>query len=335
HYLENTESLKQNLPQTRNIFLTDENIFRLYPDFFAGQETIVIPAGEESKSLSALEIISRKLVDLDADRKTVLTGVGGGVITDFTGFIASVFMRGLPFGFVPTSLLAMVDAAIGGKNGVNLGIYKNMLGAIRQPGFILISPEFLNSLPEEEWSNGFAEIIKYGCILDASLFDFLEEKNIEFFRKNPSETQKIIRVCTEWKTRIVQQDEHEHGIRKLLNFGHTLGHALEKKQELPHGAAISIGMVLAARISEKITGLHPEFSDRLERVLIRYRFPDRSEFLTHEVMQILKKDKKRSGEKIAFILLEKPGKAEIHALDWMVIEEALEEFSILPKGNGK
>lgn len=326
-FFEDTKGVKQKLPESRNIFITDEHIFPLYPDFFKESETIVIPAGENSKCLQVLETVVQRLIGLEADRKTTLTGVGGGVVTDFTGFVASIYMRGIPFGFVPSSLLAMVDAAIGGKNGINLGLYKNMLGIIRQPGFIFINPEFLNSLPESEWSNGFAEIIKYGCILDETLFGFLEGKDLTFFRKNPLEIENIIQTCVKWKNKIVLEDEKENGVRKLLNFGHTIGHALEKGYGLSHGFAISIGMVIASEISERLCGMNPQHTARLKKILKQYLLPVSFKFHPDEVMQVLRKDKKRSGEKIDFIVLEKPGRAKVYPLEWSFIRAVLGEFS--------
>src|SRR5688572_9924753 len=160
-------------PKT-TILITDENIFGAHPKRFKGWNTIVLKPGEEFKIQSTIDSIIQQLIEREADRKTVLVGVGGGVITDITGYVASVYMRGLQFGFIPTSLLALVDASIGGKNGIDVGVYKNMVGIIRQPAFILHDLVFLNSLPQEEWVNGFAEIIKHACIRDLVMFGELE-----------------------------------------------------------------------------------------------------------------------------------------------------------------
>ena len=191
---------------------------------------------------------------MEADRKTVLIGVGGGVVTDMTGYVASVYMRGIGFGFIPTSLLAMVDASIGGKNGIDVGVYKNMVGVIRQPSFLFFDTSLLQTLPDKEWKNGFAEIIKHASIKDATMFKQLEQNDVTFYRKKENQLAALVQRNALLKTKVVQQDEFEKGDRKLLNFGHTLGHALENQYELSHGQAISIGMAYASSLSEKING---------------------------------------------------------------------------------
>ena len=183
--------------------------------------------------------------------KHLLVGVGGGVVTDIAGFVASIYMRGVKFAFVPTSILAMVDASIGGKNGIDVGVYKNLVGVINHPEFLLYDYSFLETLPDAEWVNGFAEIIKHACIKDADMFDFLEEYSLARFQSSITDTAAIIKRNVDIKYAVVASDEHETGDRKLLNFGHTIGHAIENADHLSHGHAISIGMVAACRISEE------------------------------------------------------------------------------------
>ena len=175
----------------------------------------------------------------------MLVGIGGGVITDLTGYVAAIYMRGLSFGFVPTSILAMVDAAIGGKNGIDVGVYKNIIGTIRQPQFLLYDYSLLKSLPQSEWVNGFAEIVKHACIKDARLFNTLRQNSIRSYQRNSKELGALIKKNVHIKASVVQADEFEKGERRLLNFGHTLGHAIENIYKMPHGHAISIGMVAA------------------------------------------------------------------------------------------
>lgn len=232
------------------IIITDTNIHRLYKQAFEGYKAvIVIPADESSKSLETVADITQQLLAAEAHRKTYLLGVGGGMVTDVTGLVASLYMRGMPFGFVPTSLLGMVDASIGGKNGVNFGMQKNLLGTFTQPDFILFDYHFLKTLPIEEWSNGFAEIIKYACLFDNKLFDELMENDLRYYHRNIPSTAEIVAKCVNWKNDVVISDERESWTRKLLNFGHTAGHAFETVCEIPHGQAVAIGMLVADRKS--------------------------------------------------------------------------------------
>ena len=164
YFSANSRQLKQVVDAANTVLVTDENVFAAHKNYFSKWKTIVIKPGEENKNQDTVDYIVNRLIELQADRKTFLVGVGGGVVTDLAGYVAAIYMRGISFGFVPTSLLAMVDASIGGKNGIDVGVYKNMVGTIRQPQFILIDPTFLKTLPDKEWRNGFAEIIKHAAI---------------------------------------------------------------------------------------------------------------------------------------------------------------------------
>jgi 3-dehydroquinate synthetase len=246
--------LKEIVDQKNTIIVTDENIYNAHTKRFKGWNIIVLKPGEEYKVQETANTVIEQLIGMEADRKTTLVGVGGGVITDMTGYVASVYMRGIKFGFLPTSLLAMVDASIGGKNGIDLGVYKNIVGIIRQPSFILHDLVFLNTLPQSEWENGFAEIIKHACIKDVAMFRELETSTLKKYQARKISVCKLIQRNAIIKTKVVQQDEFEKGDRKLLNFGHTLGHALENQYELSHGQAISIGMTYACHISQQLNG---------------------------------------------------------------------------------
>jgi 3-dehydroquinate synthase len=292
--------------------ITDENVFAAHQAKFKTWKTIVLKAGEAFKNQSTVDLIIQQLIEMGADRKTTLVGIGGGVVTDITGFAASIYMRGIAFGFIPSSLLAMVDASIGGKNGIDVGVYKNMVGIIRQPSFLLFDASLLQTLPEKEWRNGFAEIIKHASIKDAAMFKLLEAHELRFYQKKKNELNALIRRNALLKTRVVQQDEFEKGDRKLLNFGHTLGHALENQYELSHGEAISIGMGYASVLSQKINGF--KNADRIDELLRKYRLPTTMQFDKEKVMTVLKMDKKKSKDHISFILLEKLGKAYIQPI---------------------
>ncbi|MGZ3840225.1 MAG: 3-dehydroquinate synthase [Flavisolibacter sp.] len=304
--------LKEITDPKNTILLTDENVFSQHPKRFKNWNTIVLKPGEDYKVQATVDSIVEQLIEMEADRKTTLVGVGGGVITDLTGYVASIYMRGIRFGFVPTTILSLVDASIGGKNGIDVGVYKNMVGIIRQPSFILHDLSFLASLPENEWRNGFAEIIKHACIRDAAMFRELESRSLSFYQKKKKETSILIRRNALLKTKVVQQDEFEQGDRKLLNFGHTLGHALENQYELSHGEAISIGMTYAATLSGQLNGFRQPH--RVVELLEKYGLPTFAQFDKDKVINVLKMDKKKSRDGINFILLEKIGKAFIQSI---------------------
>ena len=295
--------------ETNSIFITDENIFAKHKSKFKNRKTIIIPSGEQNKIQATVDSIIDQLIDFGADRQTLLVGVGGGVVTDITGYVAGIYMRGVNFGFVPTSILAMVDASIGGKNGIDLGLYKNIIGLIRQPSFILYDYSFLKSLPKEEWVNGFAEIIKHACIKDPILFSTLETRNIGFYQKNKVELSNLIKRNVMLKSNVVSKDEFEEGQRKILNFGHTIGHAIENLYSIPHGQAVAIGMVAACKISSTINGFKE--SDRVEKLLKQYGLTPQMSFDKTKTFDILQKDKKKVQNNIHFIALKKIGKAEI------------------------
>ncbi len=313
-----------NYDPDHTVIITNEHIARLYRHLFVNRKILVIPPGEHSKNMDTITSLARELLQMEVSRNILLVGVGGGVVTDITGFLASVYMRGVRFGFVPTTLLGMVDAAIGGKNGVNLGFNKNIIGTISQPGFILYDTDFLDTLPDDEWSNGFAEIIKYACIFDAPLFDELLLHNISYYRSNDNGVlQPLIGRCVAHKNRVVAEDEQEKGLRKLLNFGHTAAHAIENLYELPHGKAVGIGMIIASMISAQVAGLEKSVIADLEKLLGKYRLPARFKIDPKKAMEILKMDKKRHDDMIDYIVLEQKGKAAVHALPLEVIQKAL------------
>jgi 3-dehydroquinate synthase len=308
------------------VLITDENIFQLHPLKFTGWKTIVIGAGEQHKQQATVDFIIERLIAFEADRKTFIVGVGGGVITDITGYAASVYMRGLPFGFVPTTILAMVDASIGGKNGVDVGLYKNLVGLIRQPEFILFDYALLQTLPNEQWVNGFAEIIKHACIKDADMFNALEKHMLKDFKKDAALLAALIERNVNIKTAIVINDEFEQGERKLLNFGHTIGHAIENLHQLLHGHAISIGMVAACNLSEQKNGFHFDEAKRIVALLAKYHLPVDIETDYEKVFEVLKMDKKRIKNEVSFILLNKIGEAVIKPVDLKELHQHLKEI---------
>lgn len=295
------------------IVITDSNVRRLHGEKMRGVDVVEMGVGEGNKTLETAGEIYGKLLDLEADRSSFIVGIGGGIVCDVTGFVAATYMRGVRFGFVPTTLLAQVDASVGGKNGVNYKGYKNIIGTIRQPGFCLCDFELLKTLPKEEMRNGFAEAVKTAAIGDAQLFSFLEGswRKAEALQKTAIE--KVVHDSLQVKMGIVRADETEKGERMKLNFGHTLGHAIEKVSGIPHGEAISIGMVAAAGISRRMAGLGAEDGRRLADMLDDMGLPISlgAGMDAKEVLDAIKKDKKRAGAKIRMVLLEKIGSAKL------------------------
>ena len=305
------------------IFITDENIIAGHRNKFDNRRVIVITPGEANKTQATVDSIVTQLIQLEADRKFTIVGVGGGVVTDLSGYAASIYMRGLRFGFVPVSLLAMVDASIGGKNGVDVGPYKNLVGTIRQPDFLLYDSSFLSTLPQSEWINGFAEIIKHACIKDTALFDELEKNSVDTYRSKQALLNALIQRNAEIKCGVVMNDEFEKGERKLLNFGHTWGHAIETKLNIPHGHAVAVGMVMACRLSEKINGFKE--TDRVMALLKKYGLPVAAEADTKEVFKVLKMDKKKDSGAMNYILLNNIGDAAVHRISIDELEKMIEQ----------
>ena len=321
------QDLLQLAPIERTIIISDENVALHYGQLFEGYKTFVVAAGDQSKTLETIAGLAEKLAELEAHKTTLIIGFGGGMICDLSGFLASIFMRGIDFGFVPTSLLAMVDAAIGGKNGVNMGLNKNMLGTINQPKFIAYNPTFLSSLPAQEWSSGFAEIIKYACIADEPLWHQLRTQSLSSFQNDATLLSNIIHQCVQHKNRIVLADEQEKNLRKTLNFGHTAGHAFETIYELQHGQAVALGMIVALIASEQNLHFPVHIRPQLISLLHQYGLSTKLNFDIEKVMQTLKHDKKRSNETVDFILLESIGQAKIQPLNFEEIKRALQTFS--------
>ncbi len=303
------------------VVITDENVMGYHARKLKMFNTIVIKAGEAYKNQSAVDEIIERLIELRADRKTLLIGIGGGVVTDITGYVAAVYMRGIQFGFVPTTILSLVDASIGGKNGIDVGLYKNLVGTIRQPDFLLHDLSLLKSLPHNEWVSGFAEIIKHACIKDATMFKQLQQHNIGFYKKNKTALAALIQRNALIKCKVVQADPFEKNERRLLNFGHTLGHAIENMYQLSHGQAIAIGMVYAARLSQLTNGFKQV--QALIDIFNKYELPVTLAFDYEKVNTVLTMDKKRENNAMNYILLDKIGRGIIMPIPLPVLNENL------------
>lgn len=312
-----------NCKKDQAVIITDNTVYKLYKAKLDGFRLIIISAGEENKNQVTVDRIIQELLEMEVDKQTLVIGIGGGVVTDIAGYAASIYKRGVRLALVPTTILAMVDAAIGGKNGVDVGVYKNMVGTIYQPEFILYDYSFLDTLPVKEWINGFAEIIKHACIRDVLLFNILERYTLHSIQADRTLISSLIEQNVNIKMDIVAADEYENADRKLLNFGHTIGHALENLHQLPHGHAVSIGLVAACILSEKINGLHFSDAERVVKLLSKYHLPVDIETDHDRVFDILKMDKKREGEYMQFVLLNKIGEAEAKPVSMQYLQDNL------------
>ena len=289
-----------------------------------------VAAGEKAKSLKTVEWCYNQLAVHKLERKSFIVALGGGVVGDLAGFVAASYLRGIPFVQVPTTLLAQVDSSVGGKVGVNLMAGKNMVGAFYQPRIVCCDLDTLKTLPEREFRAGLAEVIKYGIIYDASLFETLERDLPRILRRDSKTMASIIARCCEIKADVVRQDEKENGLRAILNFGHTVGHALEAISNYGkylHGEAISIGQVIAARLSGKVTGLPASEVDRIERLFKGSGLPTAVKLSAVEQRKLfdaIKLDKKVKDGQVRFVLARQIGQVEFGlTVNQSLIERAL------------
>ena len=311
---ERLQHLKNYVDAEKAIIVTDTNVKHYYQKKFPPYDVITVETGEKTKNLDTVRNIYRKLVELEADRSTLLIGIGGGIVCDITGFVASTFLRGMRFGFVSSTLLSQVDASVGGKNGVNFEGYKNMIGVFEQPQFVICDLDLLKTLPEKEILCGLAEIIKHAAIQDAELFTYIETHAEKILSLDTEVMEKLVHNSVAIKARIVNRDEKEKGERRKLNFGHTFGHALEKTTGVSHGEAVSAGMMLAAEISEKKGGLPADDANRLKKMLQRFNLPTKLPADRTTILEALRKDKKRAGDHIFFVLLSAIGNAFVEKI---------------------
>lgn len=321
---ERLKNLVNYLPETKIVIITDTNLSHYYKSQFPKNcEVIEIGLGEKHKTLDTLHFIFQKFVESEVDRSSFIVAIGGGIVCDVAGFAASIFMRGLRFGFVSTTLLSQVDASVGGKNGVNFQGYKNMIGVFNQPEFVICDEELFSTLDEKEFRAGFAEIVKAGAIKNAELFNYIENHTNQALKYDDEVLNKLVFESVQIKVDVVEADEKEKGERRKLNFGHTFAHAIEKQSGMLHGEAVSIGMVLAAELSVKLGILTPEEKDRIARLLESLHLPVSINADLMTLYNAMKQDKKREGDSIHLVLLEKIGSAVVkkvtyHQLEYMI-----------------
>jgi len=323
HVGEHLKNVGKYLPQGKVIVITDHNVKAAWGQDFPVTPVITIATGEGIKTLATVEKIYRELIELGADRSTFILGIGGGIVCDITGFVASTYMRGLRFGFVSTTLLSQVDASVGGKNGVNFDAYKNMVGVFCQPEFVICDTALLKTLPPEEVSNGFGEIVKHALIADAAMLDYIEENCEKALALDHDVINRLVLDSVKLKAGVVQRDEREAGERKKLNFGHTLAHALEKITGMGHGRAVGVGMVAAAEFSRKKGLLTLEECQRISRVLTRLDLPIACAVDAKEVLNAMSRDKKKENDAISFVFLNGIGNAVVEKISMEALTELL------------
>lgn len=321
------DGLKRFVNNRRVIVITDANIDRLYHNIVSRYEHIIIGHGEGNKNLLTVQNIYARLIEMGADRSTLLIGIGGGIVTDITGFVASTYMRGLDFGYVSTTLLGQVDASIGGKNGVNIINYKNMVGTFAQPLFVISDVEFLRTLPPRELRAGMGEVVKMSIVGDAELFEFIEQNISHDCYANTDIMQRIVLDSVRLKADIVDRDECEKGIRRVLNLGHTIAHAIEKcTRKLNHGEAVAVGLSKIAHVSHSLGILAEEDMQRIDSILEKIGFVLDIPASVIDVLREVRYDKKKSDNKLRIVLPEKIGSCRIEEMPFDEVERS---FSIL------
>jgi 3-dehydroquinate synthase len=323
---EKLQNLGKYIPAENVVIITDVNVTRFYQNNFPPHPVITIQTGEKIKNLDTVRSIYGKLVELGVDRSTVIIGIGGGIVCDITGFVASTFLRGVKFGFVSSTLLSQVDASVGGKNGVNFKGYKNMVGVFSQPEFVICDLSLLNTLPQKEVLCGLAEIVKHAAIGDADLFKYLEEHYQKALALDTVVIERLVYDSVVIKSAIVNKDEKEKGERRKLNFGHTFGHAIEKTTGVPHGEAVSVGMVMASELSVRRGYLQPKNAGRIKSLLRNLKLPTRLQADRKTVFDALQKDKKRKGDYIYFVLLENIGKPFVDKISINELDNVINAF---------
>jgi 3-dehydroquinate synthase len=293
---------------------------------------VALPDGEVHKDWPTLQLIFDALLENACDRKTVLFALGGGVVGDMAGFAAACYMRGVPFVQVPTTLLAQVDSSVGGKTAINHPMGKNMVGAFYQPERVICDLDVLQTLPPRELSAGLAEIIKYGPIADMAFFGWIEDNIAALLARDPAALAHAIRRSCEIKAAVVGQDEREMGLRAILNFGHTFGHAIESGLgygQWLHGEGVGCGMVMAARLSQRLGLVDSDFVERLRRLIQRAGLPVTGPRLSPSdsagrYLELMRVDKKAEAGEIKFVVIDGPGRATVRSAPDALVREVID-----------
>lgn len=324
---ESIDNLSKYIPSENVFIITDKNVEAHYGSRFPAFPVYTIEPGEGSKSFISATNVFRWLLDKGADRSSFIVGIGGGVVSDLAGFVASTYMRGISFGFVATTLLSQVDASVGGKNGVNLDGFKNIVGTFNQPQFVICDISTLGTLHRDEYCNGLAEVVKHALIYDADKFSFLEKNKSGIMAFNQTIMTFLVNRSVNIKADIVTADERENGIRRKLNLGHTWGHAVEKVTGMPHGQAVSIGMAFSAGFSLKKGYLGKVEHDRIIALLTDLGLPIVTTANPMVIFETLLRDKKKEQDGIHFVLMEGIGNVKVELLKTDEIKAFANEFA--------
>jgi 3-dehydroquinate synthase len=324
------ESVGELLPKTGVVIITDNNVHRIFGNRFPDFPVFAVKAGEPSKKMEIIESLAERLIESGIDRTGFILGIGGGVVCDIAGFLASIYMRGIKCAYVSSSLLSQVDASTGGKNGVNLGGIKNILGCFRQPEFVICDPAMIQTLPEDEYFSGLAELIKTAIIGDEKLFEIIESNHERIIKRDRELLSALVTRAVEFKAAVVTKDEEESGLRRILNFGHTYGHAIEAYKSFRHGYAVASGIELAAGFSlsrRLITS--PEY-ERIVALLKLFRLLRRHDIPDDQISHLIRRDKKKTGNDVYFVFIEKIGKAVVTKIP---IDEVIDFYRQSKPGN--
>lgn len=325
---ETIENVSTYIPKGKKVaIITDSVIRSLYGDKFPYADLIIeIPRGESNKSLQSLDSVFEQLIENEFDRSSFILGIGGGIVCDMSGFIATIFMRGVEFGFVSTTLLSQVDASVGGKNGVNFRGYKNMIGTFSLPKFVICELSILKSLPQSELLSGMGEVVKHGAIANEKLFSFIEQ-NVDTLKNFDSKVlETFVYESIVIKSNVVNQDVKESGARRIFNFGHTFGHAIEKLEKIPHGHAVSIGMVLAAKLSVLKNKMSQADCDRLISLLANIGLPTTTKASPKDILEVMKCDKKREGNAVHFVYLTGIGSCCVEKITYVELTSLIDDL---------
>ncbi len=310
------------LPDKKIFIITDHNVKNLYGSLFPSGTVLQVTPGEQSKTMSVVEELCKSLLGAGADRSSFILGFGGGVVCDIAGFVASTYMRGVRHGFVSTTLLSQVDASIGGKNGVNIGLYKNVIGSFKQPEFVLCDQDMLSTLPDDEYLSGVGELLKHALIRDRGLFFDLSDNLEKLLDRDPVYLEDIILRSVKVKADIVRHDPHEKGLRMLLNFGHTFGHPVEMTSGLLHGIAVMKGMILAAELSVWIGEMSAVEFNLMTKMIARLGISEDQD-LPPNLLELVSKDKKSSTGYVNAVVLRSIGKAIVRKVSLSEIDQFL------------
>lgn len=314
------------LPEKGAVIITDDNVNRLYGSKFPDIPVFSINPGETSKNLEVIGFLASKLLKEGIDRSGFILAAGGGVVSDVAGFLASIYMRGIRCGYISSTLLSQVDASTGGKNGVNLGDTKNMLGTIRQPEFVVCDTEMLQTLPEQEYLSGLAELIKTAIIGDKELFDLIERSSDQILSRDSRLLTTLVAKSVRFKGLVVSEDEMETGLRRILNFGHTYGHAIEMQEGVKHGFAVASGMELATEFSFEKGLINSEEKIRIIRLLERFKLVEKLDISDEKIEKLVLRDKKKTGSEIHFVFTNGIGKGIVEKIPVTDVLEFYKRF---------